>query len=431
MPPLVWCVSGCLRVFLGFSRYRVLVPRPNKLVLEDAVIMVYYHDINWQDWANEWCVAAPGWHKVKESVWDQKMCRKYVHMTHIAKLWDREIAETSCRRGEGKKELCKSRHFVIRYEEAFIASKKPDSKPLLMNYQLMAMVWAEIVLQKTIDWTTMPARSGAFVDRTNHVIFASWQGNSDCMGDWSNRREGSLPPEALLSDAEDLGSDDFVPSSDDDNQNVQAPVTFGPTNTMDQERADREFQQQMEEAMRRSLTESSPPFTFGPSYGHQYGSGGTRYDSGSAYYGMNPHGASGSGTSSRGNRDYGGSTRGGSSSYVGDGSGGSYSLNPPPTRHMEDYPRHGGTYYGQSSGGGFGGYEGGHGGGSYGHYRGTHYSPPSARGYEGYQGGDEGGSYGHHGGSHYTQSNHEGYEENRGLCGGRFIWTLWRRWIVS
>ena len=63
----------------------------------------------------------------------------------------------------------------------------PNSKPTMMNYSTMAMVWAEIVLHKDVDWRTIYGRNVETLNRSQHMIPTNWSGLSDCMPLWSNR----------------------------------------------------------------------------------------------------------------------------------------------------------------------------------------------------------------------------------------------------
>jgi hypothetical protein len=65
---------------------------------------------------------------------------------------------------------CKSEHFVRRYEEITSASGLPSSKPNVMNYSNMAMIWAEIVLHKEVDWRTIVGRNVRNLTRKEAII---------------------------------------------------------------------------------------------------------------------------------------------------------------------------------------------------------------------------------------------------------------------
>jgi hypothetical protein len=60
---------------------------------------------------------------------------------------------------EGPTESCTSDHFRQQYFEIHMAAGLPCSKPKMINYSNMAMVWAEIVLHKDVDWRTVYGRN--------------------------------------------------------------------------------------------------------------------------------------------------------------------------------------------------------------------------------------------------------------------------------
>ena len=59
-----------------------------------------------------------------------------------------------------------------------------------MLYSNMAMVWAEIVLHKDVDWSTVASLNVSLLDRSQHFIPTTWDRPSDCWPRWSNRRYG-------------------------------------------------------------------------------------------------------------------------------------------------------------------------------------------------------------------------------------------------
>ena len=107
-----------------------------------------------------------------------------------------------------------SRHFVERYEEIWAASNLGPLKPTIMNYSTMAMVWAEIVLQKDIDWRTVIGMNKE-TKMTCHsaVVSTNWCGESDCMSAWLNRDQFECPPWPMR-DAEDSDDGDEEPAED-------------------------------------------------------------------------------------------------------------------------------------------------------------------------------------------------------------------------
>ena len=59
-----------------------------------------------------------------------------------------------------------------------------------MLHSNMAMVWAEIVLHKDVDWSTVAGLNVSLLDRSQHFIPTTWDRPSDCWPRWSNRRYG-------------------------------------------------------------------------------------------------------------------------------------------------------------------------------------------------------------------------------------------------
>lgn len=115
------------------------------------------------------------------------MCKRYVKMKHLMKLWPRNQAIISGPRREGLASSCTSQHFTLRYHEVTIAVGVRNTRPEIMLYSNMAMVWAEIVLHKNVNWSTVTGLNVAELDRSNDFIPTSWLGPSDCMPLWSNR----------------------------------------------------------------------------------------------------------------------------------------------------------------------------------------------------------------------------------------------------
>ena len=62
-----------------------------------------------------------------------------------------------------------------------------------MLYSNIAMVWAEIVLHKDVDWSTMAGLNISLLDWSQHFIPTTWNRPSDCWPRWSNRRYGENP----------------------------------------------------------------------------------------------------------------------------------------------------------------------------------------------------------------------------------------------
>ena len=292
-------------------------------------------EMNWKDWVKPLCVAESGWEEEPKKVWDCTTCKKYVKMTHLSKIWPRKRAEVQVRRWEGQMSTCESQHFVRRYEEITSAGSLPVSKPNVMNYSNMAMIWAEIVLHKEVDWRTLAGRNVTNLTREHTMIDTNWVGPSDCLPMWSNRGQFGFP-EVVLPDAEDDSSDD------NDVHHAPAPVTFGERHNSQEAREDIEFEQQMQEAMRRSMEDRGRQYGYDASYQHDRGARVARDSGRSSQSGTALQSGSQSGGGNHGNTSYSGSNHGDLQHY--------------PVYHGStphgSYGHHSGSYYGISSEGG-------------------------------------------------------------------------------
>ena len=144
--------------------------------------------MNWEETDDPDCVAEDGWQDEPERLWTCTMCKKYVKMTHLLKLWPRAQARISGPRREGLASSCLSSHFTHRYHEVTIAVGVRNARPEIMLYSNMAMVWADIVLHKDVDWRTVAGRNVSLLDQSHHFIDTTWNQASDCWPRWSNRR---------------------------------------------------------------------------------------------------------------------------------------------------------------------------------------------------------------------------------------------------
>jgi hypothetical protein len=108
-------------------------------------------ELDWDAIEDPDCIAEPGWQDEHTTPWTCTTCKAYVKMKHLAKLWSRSQAMVSVPRWEGPTKNCMSDHFMQWYFEIHAAAGLPYSKPKIMNYSNMAMVWAEIVLHKDVD----------------------------------------------------------------------------------------------------------------------------------------------------------------------------------------------------------------------------------------------------------------------------------------
>lgn len=145
-------------------------------------------EMDWDATDDPDAVAEDGWQEEEDTLWTCTTCKKYVKMKHLLKLWPRAQAMISGPRREGLASSCNSAHFRHRYHEVTIAVGVRNSRPEIMLYSNMAMVWAEIVLHKDVDWRTVAGRNVSLLDRSQPFIPTTWNQASDCWPRWSNRR---------------------------------------------------------------------------------------------------------------------------------------------------------------------------------------------------------------------------------------------------
>jgi hypothetical protein len=148
-------------------------------------------ELDWDTIEDPDCVTEPGWQDEPKTPWTCTTCKAYVKMKYLAKLWPRSQAAISVPRWEGPTKNCKNNHFRQRYFEIHAAAGLPCSKPKMMNYSNMAMVWAEIVLHKDVDWRTVYGRNVSHLNRDLWMIPTNWIGPSDCWPQWLNRISNS------------------------------------------------------------------------------------------------------------------------------------------------------------------------------------------------------------------------------------------------
>ncbi len=105
--------------------------------------------------------AEKGWEKEEAEYWTSKMCRQYIKMYHIDKLWPLEAHKGHTRDFCCKPWNCNNKHFVHRSAEVWHAlfGDKPRSKGYI-NYSVACMVYAELQLGRKVDWSTYPTTVG-------------------------------------------------------------------------------------------------------------------------------------------------------------------------------------------------------------------------------------------------------------------------------
>jgi hypothetical protein len=116
-----------------------------------------HHAFDWEALEDPNMRAEKDWENEKEEYWSSKTCKKYMKMCHIDKLWPKEC-HTAHTRGFACRPLtCNDDHFIHRAEEVWRAllGNRERSKGLF-NYGLVAMVYAELKLERKVDWSTYP-----------------------------------------------------------------------------------------------------------------------------------------------------------------------------------------------------------------------------------------------------------------------------------
>ena len=111
--------------------------------------------------------ALPGWDNLRpedDCLWSLTMCKKYITMSHLLRHWPNvETRETWNERWELPLEKCRHEVIADRYIEVYDAlhEKKWDELPRTptMTYSNTAMVYAEVILKKRVDWSTATARN--------------------------------------------------------------------------------------------------------------------------------------------------------------------------------------------------------------------------------------------------------------------------------
>lgn len=208
-------------------------------------------------------VGATGWSNAMgrgpNGAWTATDCKQYVTRSHLAKLFPPSMMDRN--RYDYPKGACNSRHIVVRYEEVCSAAGIPNYKPMEMNQTNLAMVYAEIVLQKEIDWTTIFAKDVRFKNRTNEFIPTSWHGASDALPEWSNRTSNDHTPGYQYNAGEygqphDEGEEErqLQEAMRESERHHEAYMAHGGYYETEQQ-ARAEEQRQMEEALRESRRE--------------------------------------------------------------------------------------------------------------------------------------------------------------------------------
>jgi hypothetical protein len=119
-----------------------------------------HHAFDWEALEDPNMRAEKGWEDEKDEYWSSKMCKKYVKMCHIDKLWPKECHVAHTKGFACRPYTCKDDHFIHRAEEVWRALfGNRERNKVLLNYGLVAMVYAELKLERKVDWSTYPTRT--------------------------------------------------------------------------------------------------------------------------------------------------------------------------------------------------------------------------------------------------------------------------------
>ena len=115
------------------------------------------HNFSWDILDNKNILAEEGWESLGDMYWTQKECKTYVKMYHIDKLWPREQHDLNTRTFSCKPGSCMDDHFMHRAYEVWttlFGDRKPSKAHF--NYTILCMVYAELILKRSVSWCTYP-----------------------------------------------------------------------------------------------------------------------------------------------------------------------------------------------------------------------------------------------------------------------------------
>jgi hypothetical protein len=120
---------------------------------------------------NSRILAEPGLDSVPSSYWVCNVAKKYVKMHHIDKLFPQAVWNYNHRVSGVRPRENKSKHFAHRALEVWSALYPgkpfgPNNKNII-SYSMAAMVYAEIVLKRKVDWRIVLTRNKE--DRTEYA----------------------------------------------------------------------------------------------------------------------------------------------------------------------------------------------------------------------------------------------------------------------
>jgi hypothetical protein len=114
--------------------------------------------------------AASGWNTLPDHMdrlWDRRQCKKYIKQSHIARLWNCQNMDAIrgwMDRWEFPKTQCRIPQVTERYEEVIRYTRENQRLPTC-TYTNLAMVYAEVMLGKHVNWITLTAHRRASILR--------------------------------------------------------------------------------------------------------------------------------------------------------------------------------------------------------------------------------------------------------------------------
>jgi hypothetical protein len=142
-------------------KYDVVTGEQGSLVARDSTKRYkpkgVHHTLDWEALEDPNVRAEKGWENEKEEYWSSKTCMKYVKMCHIDKLWPKECHAAHTKSFACRPWTCNDDHFIHRAKEVWRAlfGNREKNKGLF-DYGLVAMVYAELKLERKVDWNTYP-----------------------------------------------------------------------------------------------------------------------------------------------------------------------------------------------------------------------------------------------------------------------------------
>jgi hypothetical protein len=116
----------------------------------------------------------------KDQLWTLKQYKKYITGSHIARLWycdDMDAIRDWVARWEFHMTACAIPQFALRYTEVIRFTKGGQNLPTC-TYSNLSMVYAEVMLGKRMNWSTMTAhsRSDITADTIDIPTDVNWNG---------------------------------------------------------------------------------------------------------------------------------------------------------------------------------------------------------------------------------------------------------------